>query len=67
MHRLICAKSYLGFIKRAKKNGYNVALIYLWLNSFDIAKQRVAKRVSEGGHNIPEDVIERRYYRGLKI
>lgn len=62
----LSAKSYLGFIKRAKKNGYNVALIYLWLNSFDIAKQRVAKRVSEGGHNIPEDVIERRYYRGLK-
>jgi len=28
--------------------------------------ERVAKRVSNGGHNIPDDVIERRYYRGLK-
>jgi len=31
-----------------------------------MAYERVAKRVSEGGHNIPIDVIERRYYRGIK-
>ncbi|WP_248282131.1 hypothetical protein [Mucilaginibacter robiniae] len=31
-----------------------------------MAKQRVAKRVSNGGHNIPDDVIERRYYRGIQ-
>jgi len=31
-----------------------------------VAFDRVAKRVSEGGHNIPIDVIERRYYRGIK-
>lgn len=31
----------------------------------DFAKQRVAKRVSQGGHNIPDEVVERRYYRGI--
>lgn len=34
--------------------------------AFHIAKQRVAKRVSEGGHNIVDNIIERRYFRGLK-
>lgn len=62
----LSAKNYFKVIKDAKESRYNVTLIYLWLNSIEIAKQRVAKRVTEGGHNIPEDVIERRYYRGLK-
>jgi predicted ABC-type ATPase len=40
-------------------------LLYFWLSSPKIAIERVAKRVSKGGHNIPIEVIERRYYRGL--
>jgi hypothetical protein len=35
------------------------------LYSPDFAKQRVAKRVSKGGHNIPDEIVERRYYRGI--
>lgn len=62
----LSAKNYLKFIKVAKERGFTISLIYLWLNSPDIAIQRVAKRVSEGGHNIPEDIIQRRYHRGLK-
>ena len=41
-------------------------MLFLWLNNADIAKFRVAKRVAEGGHNIPLDVIHRRYLRGLQ-
>jgi predicted ABC-type ATPase len=37
----------------------------MWLDSPRTAIQRVADRVAEGGHNIPEDVITRRYYRGI--
>ena len=37
----------------------------IWLNKIEIAKQRVEKRVAEGGHNIPLDIIERRYKKGL--
>jgi predicted ABC-type ATPase len=58
--------AYKNYIKLAKDSGYTVKLIFLWLNSPDIAKERVKKRVSEGGHNIPDEVIERRYYKGIK-
>lgn len=36
------------------------------MNNVELAKERVKVRVKEGGHAIPDEVIERRYYRGLK-
>lgn len=45
--------------------GYIVHLIYFWLNSPQLAVDRVAERVSKGGHNIPYDVILRRYSKGI--
>jgi len=62
----LSTKSYVAFVKKAQKMGYHVTLLYFWLNSPQMAKKRVAHRVSKGGHDIPEDVIERRYYRGIK-
>lgn len=44
---------------------YKVTLLFMWLNSPATAMQRVADRVAKGSHNIPADVIERRYYRGI--
>ncbi len=41
-------------------------MLYFWLSSPELAVERVARRVSEGGHNIPKDVIYRRYEKGLK-
>ena len=58
--------AYLSFIKKAKEKGYGVTFFFVYLNSADLAVERVAIRVSKGGHNIPKDVIERRYYKGLK-
>ncbi len=43
-----------------------VTVLYFWLDSPALAIQRVKKRVENGGHNIPSDVIERRYHRGLE-
>lgn len=40
--------------------------MFLWLPSPDLAVRRVAKRVEQGGHHIPEDTIRRRYYTGIK-
>jgi predicted ABC-type ATPase len=40
--------------------------VYFWLNSPDLAISRVKARVAEGGHHIPEDVIRRRYRRGIQ-
>lgn len=62
----LSAKSYISIVKKAQSQGYFVTLIFFWLNSIELAKQRVKIRVNEGGHNIPEDVIERRYIRGIK-
>ncbi len=62
----LATRSYVSLIKRVQQTGYKVTLLYFWLNSPQMAMLRVAKRVSKGGHNIPEDVIVRRYYRGIK-
>lgn len=62
----LSAKSYISIVKKAREQGYFVTLLFFWLNSIELAKQRVILRVSEGGHNIPEDIIERRYTRGIK-
>jgi predicted ABC-type ATPase len=62
----LSSKSYVNTVKEAQENGYNVTLIYFWLNSVDLAKERVKVRVSEGGHNIPAEVIDRRYKLGLE-
>lgn len=62
----LATKSYIGLIDQAKKLGYKVVLIYFWLESVDLAKARVKARVEKGGHNIPELIIERRYYSGVK-
>ena len=60
----LATKSYVSLIKRAQSTGYKVSLIFIWLNSPEHAVQRVASRVTNGGHNIPEDVIRRRFERG---
>lgn len=62
----LATKSYVNLIKRAKDNGYQITLLFFWLPSIDLAISRVKNRVKEGGHNIPEDVIRRRYTNGLK-
>lgn len=61
----LSTKSYVPFIRHARKLGYTIVLIYFWLESVDLAKNRVAERVKRGGHSIPEATIERRYCRGL--
>ena len=62
----LSTRSYTQFITRAKKSGYSVTLLFFCLNSVELAIERVKTRVLEGGHNIPEPVIRRRYANGLK-
>lgn len=58
--------NYEKHLKKAQVLGYKIDLVFLWLSSPDQAVKRVAERVKQGGHNIPEEVIRRRYHRGLK-
>lgn len=62
----LSTKSYKNLVNEAKKAGYSVSLIFLYLNSQNLAVQRVKTRVKEGGHDIPEIVVRRRYENGLK-
>jgi len=61
----LSTRSYKNKILKAKKQGYTITLLFFWLNNIELAKERVKTRVKEGGHNIPEDVIERRYIKGI--
>lgn len=62
----LSTKSYVSLFKKAQEAGYQVTLLFFWLDSPITARNRVIKRVSKGGHNIPQDIIKRRYYRGVK-
>jgi len=50
---------------RCRDDGWRVTLLYLWLSSPRLAIERVAKRIQEGGHDIPAAVITRRYWKGF--
>jgi predicted ABC-type ATPase len=58
--------NYVKHLKAAKSKGYEINLTFLWLASPDQAVKRVAQRVKQGGHFVPEETIIRRYYAGLK-
>lgn len=61
----LATKSYIRKIQQAKAKGYTVTLLFFALENPELAKDRVKFRVQEGGHNIPPDTIERRYFMGL--
>ncbi|MGF1564694.1 MAG: AAA family ATPase [Flavobacteriales bacterium] len=62
----LSTRSYRALVKRAKELGFQVTCVFFWLQSENLAISRVQSRVKEGGHDIPEEVIRRRYHSGLK-
>lgn len=62
----LSTRSYKQKILLARSLGYRINILFFWLRSTTLAKTRVMTRVLEGGHNIPDEVIERRYVRGIK-
>lgn len=62
-----CAgRTYIKLLKDCKQKGWQISFIFLWVPSPDYSVARVARRVSQGGHSIPEEVIRRRYRQGLR-
>jgi len=61
----LAARSHLPRLSRLQNSGYEFHLVFLWLRSVELAIERVAQRVRNGGHSIPTDIIRRRYHRGL--
>ena len=61
----LATRTLLKTVKMAQNAGYTVTLLYFWLNSPELAVERVRARVETGGHNIPEETIRRRYQVGI--
>ena len=61
----LATRTLLKTVKSAQAAGYTVTLLYFWLNSPELAVERVRARVEAGGHNIPEETILRRYNTGI--
>ncbi|MBT3242008.1 MAG: zeta toxin [Bacteroidetes bacterium] len=61
----LATRSYTRTIQKARSYGYQITLLFFWLDSVDLAFERVKTRVLEGGHEVPNTVIQRRYYSGI--
>ena len=62
----LCGNSIVNNIKKAKSLGYTIEMHYVGVDSVEIAKQRIAHRVSRGGHGIPDEDVERRYQESFR-
>lgn len=62
----MASKSFVTYLTKFKEQGYEINLLYIWLVTPELAVQRVQRRVESGGHNIPIDVIIRRYHRSMR-
>lgn len=62
----LSTRAYRNLVLQAQARGYQVELVFFYLPSPQMAIRRIAHRVKNGGHHVPDDVVIRRYYRGLK-
>ena len=61
----LAGRGYSSLLKRLKDSGYRIHVFFLWLPSVEMALARVRDRVLAGGHSVPEEVVRRRFSRGL--
>jgi predicted ABC-type ATPase len=61
----LSGRNYASEIPHWRAAGYHVKLIFLSLPTPDLAVARVVTRAAQGGHNVPEEVIRRRFDSGL--
>ncbi|AUT01143.1 hypothetical protein CLI64_12420 [Nostoc sp. CENA543] len=57
--------TYLRMMAEVRQKGWQIYLIYVGIDNVEISIERVATRVAQGGHNVPEEDIRRRYSRSL--
>jgi len=62
----LSGRSLQRWLREVKIAGYRVHLCYLWVPSPEVALGRIAERVREGGHDVPEQAVRRRFARGLQ-
>jgi predicted ABC-type ATPase len=62
----LSGKTHVHLLRDLKKRGYRIHLFFLWIADVDLALKRIADRVKNGGHTIPENVVRRRFKKGLQ-
>lgn len=62
----LAGRGHARWLQGLRTSGYRVHLLFLSLPAPELAIARVAERVSQGGHHVPEGVVRRRFYAGLK-
>lgn len=63
---VMSGKDKIHFLKKAKENNYRMYLYYICTDDVLINKDRVTDRVKKGGHKVPDEKIEKRYYGSLR-
>ena len=61
----LAGKTYIRLLHDLKKKGYQLHVFFLWINSVQLALERIETRVRNGGHDIPEPIVRRRFSRGI--
>ena len=62
----LSGRAYAAWLRTLQASGYRISLFYIWLTDIELAVRRVAIRVAQGGHSIPEDTIRQRYQRSIR-
>lgn len=62
----LASRSFAPFLRRLAGAGYRVSVYYFSLSSAALAIERVRLRVAQGGHDVPRDVVRRRFHRSLR-
>lgn len=62
----LSGRGYASLLRDTRAAGYRIRLDFLWIPNLDITRNRVRQRVTKGGHNIPDDVQQRRFQLGIR-
>lgn len=61
----LAGKSWVPLLQRLRDRGYRLHIFFLWIPGPELALRRIEERVRAGGHSVPEEVVRRRFRRGL--
>jgi len=61
----LAGKGYIKTLKQMRADHWQIIIIYLWIPNIDFSVERVKARVEQGGHDIPDSIIQRRFGKSL--
>ncbi|HEY9248128.1 MAG TPA: AAA family ATPase [Rariglobus sp.] len=62
----LSGRAYAPLLREMRAAGYRIRMDFLWIPQLGITRQRVRQRVAKGGHNIPDEVQQRRFQLGIR-